>query len=198
VFGLSFGELVVVVIVALVVMGPHELPKVLRKLGQWAGKLRRMAYDLRAQSGIDDVLRAEGIGGDLREIAKLARGELDGVVQTSRLDQMRPPTPPPERAHGIEVYRAREYPLEGADACGALPDTNVVYPELLVASAHAGSDAWTCGIADPPPDVPTLALSEPSAAAPGAPEPGASAEPRAAEPDAPPVAAAGASEGRSP
>ena len=76
---MSFGELAVVVIVALVVMGPKELPKVLRKLGQWAGKLRRMAADLRAQSGIDDALRTEGLDDDIREIRKLARGELDGV-----------------------------------------------------------------------------------------------------------------------
>ena len=46
-FGMSFGELAIVIIVGLIVMGPKELPKVLRKLGQWAGKLRRMAADLR-------------------------------------------------------------------------------------------------------------------------------------------------------
>src|SRR3954471_7421423 len=78
---MSFGELAVVIIVALVVMGPKELPKVLRKLGQWAGKLRRMAADLRAQSGIDDALRGEGLDDDIREIRKLARGELDNVVK---------------------------------------------------------------------------------------------------------------------
>ncbi len=78
-FGLSFGELVVLVIVAVVVIGPRDLPKMLRKAGQWAGKLRRMAADMRAQSGIDDVLKADGLGEDLAEIRKLARGELDNV-----------------------------------------------------------------------------------------------------------------------
>ena len=33
-FGMGFGELAIVVIVALIVIGPKELPKVLRKLGQ--------------------------------------------------------------------------------------------------------------------------------------------------------------------
>src|SRR5512141_2759011 len=79
---MSFGELAVVVIVALVVMGPKDLPKMLRKLGQWAGKLRRMAADLRAQSGIDDALRTEGLADDIAEIRKLARGELDGVKRS--------------------------------------------------------------------------------------------------------------------
>src|SRR5262245_42638434 len=79
VFGFSFSELVVLVIVALVVIGPKELPKVLRKLGQWAGKLRRLAADLRAQSGIDEVLKVDGLGENINEIRKLARGELDDV-----------------------------------------------------------------------------------------------------------------------
>ncbi len=55
-FGFSFGEFLVLLIVGMVVLGPKELPKVLRKLGQWSGRLRRMASELRAQSGIDEVL----------------------------------------------------------------------------------------------------------------------------------------------
>jgi len=76
---LSFGEWTVLLIVALVVFGPKELPKILRKAGQWAGKIRRFAFDVRAQSGIDEVLRNEGLDRELAEIRKLARGELDGV-----------------------------------------------------------------------------------------------------------------------
>jgi sec-independent protein translocase protein TatB len=87
-FGLSFGELVVLVIVAVVVIGPRDLPKILRKLGQWSGKLRRMASEMRAQSGIDDVLKADGLGEDIAEIRKLARGELDNVVASATIAGM--------------------------------------------------------------------------------------------------------------
>lgn len=82
-FGLSFGELVVLVIVAVVVIGPKDLPRVLRKLGQWAAKARRMAADLRAQSGIDDVLREGDIGENIAEIRRLARGELNDIKQAA-------------------------------------------------------------------------------------------------------------------
>ena len=71
-FGLSFGELVMLLLVAVVVLGPKELPRYLRKAGQLAGQLRRMAYDMRAKSGIDEVLRSEGIGTDIAEIRRLA------------------------------------------------------------------------------------------------------------------------------
>ena len=94
-FGLSFGELCVLLIVAVVVLGPKELPGYLRKAGQLAGKLRRLAYDMREKSGIDEILRTEGIDRDIAEIRKLARGEIAGVVASVRstTDALRPQLP---------------------------------------------------------------------------------------------------------
>jgi sec-independent protein translocase protein TatB len=87
VFGLSFGELVMLLLVAVVVLGPKEMPRYLRKAGQLAGQLRRMAYDMRTKSGIDEVLRSEGIGADIAEIRRLAtfaRGELGSIMTDLR------------------------------------------------------------------------------------------------------------------
>ena len=83
-FGLSFGELCVLLMVAVVVLGPKELPRYLRKAGQFVGQLRRMAYDMRAKSGIDEVLRTEGLDREIAEIRQLARGELGGVLSAVR------------------------------------------------------------------------------------------------------------------
>jgi Tat protein translocase TatB subunit len=158
---MSFGELAVVVIVALVVMGPKELPKVLRKLGQWAGKLRRMAADLRAQSGIDDALRGEGLDDDIREIRKLARGELDNVVKadlglaaltTASATSTAPaPVSVYQQDHGPAVFsdmfveRDRENPREGPDSYGALSDTAIVYDNTLPKSALADDPLYMIG-----------------------------------------------------
>jgi sec-independent protein translocase protein TatB len=161
VFGFSFGELVVLIIVAIVVIGPKDLPKVLRRVGQWAGKLRRMAADLRAQSGIDDVLRSEGLSEDIAEIRKLARGELDNVVRSARIDT-RPVDPYASQAsqgmhdEGFPVDRDRELPREGADSYRAIPDTALVYAETLPASPHAKDALYMLGdasavIPDAPP-----------------------------------------------
>jgi sec-independent protein translocase protein TatB len=87
VFGLSFGELVMLLLVAVVVLGPKEMPRYLRKAGQFAGRLRQIAFDMRTKSGIDEVLRSEGIDQDIAEIRRLAnfaRGELNGVVSAVR------------------------------------------------------------------------------------------------------------------
>jgi len=48
-FNLGWGELVVIGIVALIAIGPKELPTVLRTLGLWMGKVRRMANEFQGQ-----------------------------------------------------------------------------------------------------------------------------------------------------
>lgn len=54
-FDIAPTELLVVAIVALVVIGPKDLPKALRFVGNWVGKARRMAAHFRA--GIDTMVR---------------------------------------------------------------------------------------------------------------------------------------------
>ena len=48
-FELDWAKLLVIGVVALVVIGPKELPAVLRTLGQWMAKVRRMASEFQGQ-----------------------------------------------------------------------------------------------------------------------------------------------------
>jgi len=48
-FDISWGKLVIIGVVALLVIGPKELPAVLRQLGQWMTKIRRMANEFQGQ-----------------------------------------------------------------------------------------------------------------------------------------------------
>lgn len=113
---MSFGELCVLVIVAIVIIGPKDLPKVLRKAGNLAGKIRRMASDVRAESGIDDVLRSEGLHKEIAEIRRLAQGDFHSPsLRSEKLVADRPPS-------GLVVAPEREYPSTGPDSHGALPD----------------------------------------------------------------------------
>jgi sec-independent protein translocase protein TatB len=171
-FGLSFGELCVLLMVAMVVLGPKELPRYLRKAGQIAGRLRRMAFEMREKSGIDEVLRTEGLDREIAELRKLARGEVMGVAsavrsfgELARVDAPArpaadtlpyggsasgaPPGAVPSTgaiASGLVVVRERELPTEGPDAYGALPDTAVVYEGILVSSALAEDGLYVRGI----------------------------------------------------
>jgi sec-independent protein translocase protein TatB len=200
VFGLSFSEFLVLLLVAVVVLGPKELPRYLRKAGQFAGQLRRMAYEMRAKSGIDEVLRSEGIGADIAEIRRLAnfaRGELGNIVSDLRSTAngvglrdvpaapyapTQAPSPPlgpgvaaagaaatrapmatapqPPRATAavpvmaaaaLAIDRAREYPTEGADAYGALPEGSNVYEGQLPTARPEGADGEDKPTTEAPP-----------------------------------------------
>lgn len=54
-FGIDSGELLIIAVVALVVIGPKDLPRVMRTVGQWVGRARGMARHFR--SGIDTMIR---------------------------------------------------------------------------------------------------------------------------------------------
>ena len=62
-FGLGWAEIMVVGIVALIVIGPKELPVVFRKVGQFVGKAKGMArdfstamHDAAKESGMEDAM----------------------------------------------------------------------------------------------------------------------------------------------
>lgn len=54
-FGIDSSELLVVAVIALLVVGPKDLPKLLRTVGYWVGRARGMARHFR--SGIDTMIR---------------------------------------------------------------------------------------------------------------------------------------------
>src|ERR1700760_305853 len=48
-FDIGWSEFLVIGVVALIAIGPKELPGVLRSVGQWMGKARRMAAEFQGQ-----------------------------------------------------------------------------------------------------------------------------------------------------
>ncbi len=70
------GELVVIGVVALVAIGPKELPGLLRTVGQAVGKLRRMAGDFQGQ--FNDALREADMADAKQMIADLQK-DVSGI-----------------------------------------------------------------------------------------------------------------------
>jgi sec-independent protein translocase protein TatB len=48
-FEVGFSEIVLIFVIALVVLGPEKLPKLARQLGNWTGRARAIARQLRQQ-----------------------------------------------------------------------------------------------------------------------------------------------------
>lgn len=127
-FGISFTELIVIILVALIAVGPQKLPQMLRSVGEWIAKLRSLTTQVRQQTGIDDILRQEGIEGGLSELRGLLRGDLSMVGRSGTVGRSTLRADDPY-AEAIEYDQSREYPLEGPDAYGALPDDLVFFDE---------------------------------------------------------------------
>jgi sec-independent protein translocase protein TatB len=83
-FDIGWSELVVIAVVALIAIGPKELPGVLRMVGQWMGKARKMAGEFQAQ--FQEAMR-EAEMADLKksfdEVKEAATGFASGNVMTS-------------------------------------------------------------------------------------------------------------------
>lgn len=58
-FGIGSSELVIIAVIALIVIGPKDLPKVLRTIGQFTSKMRSMAREF--QRHLDEATRESGL-----------------------------------------------------------------------------------------------------------------------------------------
>src|SRR6202022_3863614 len=83
-FDIGWSEFLVIAIVALIAIGPKELPGVLRMVGQWMGKARKMAAEFQGQ--FQEAMR-EAEMADLKksfdEVKEAATGFTSGNVMTS-------------------------------------------------------------------------------------------------------------------
>jgi|SRR5581483_4531757 len=95
-FDIGWGEFVVIGIVALIAIGPKELPGVLRTLGQWMGKVRRMANEFQGQ--FQEALREAELSDLKKEVEEMhaaAQGfDPMASVQREMESAMQPPAPP--------------------------------------------------------------------------------------------------------
>ena len=94
-FDIGYSELLLIAVVALVVIGPKELPRVMRTVGEWIGKARGMARHFR--SGIDTMIRES----ELEEMEKKWREENERIMREFPVADpagVMAPLPPPADA----------------------------------------------------------------------------------------------------
>jgi sec-independent protein translocase protein TatB len=110
-FDIGWDEMALIAVVSLIVIGPKDLPVVLRQMGRWTRKAREMASEF--QRGVDDMVRESELADLKKQVAtatdpNLLRqevekaidptGELAKAVEVPPLDLDSPPKaaePPP-------------------------------------------------------------------------------------------------------
>jgi sec-independent protein translocase protein TatB len=107
---LGFSEILILGILALVVVGPKDLPLLLRKLGRWTAKLRGMAQEFR--TGFDELARQAELDELKKEVDALRRNTV--LSDISR--EMQKPLPT------LEDYASRPTPAPLTPAQLAPPE----------------------------------------------------------------------------
>lgn len=150
-FDFSSGELLLIAVAALVFIKPKDLPAVLRTVGQWTGKIRRMAGEFQDQ--FREAMR-EAEMADLKKDIDEATSKVGGLDPFSDIKEAvewKPPEPATPPA---------------ADAPPA-PPAEAVMTETAAAATEAATTAPHTEAAQPDAPKPDVMQGEIAPAAPG-------------------------------
>jgi len=97
---LSWSHILIVLVVALVVVGPKDLPRLMRMIGQWIGKARAMADQFK--KSFDEMARQSELDELRAEIEALRNERPLGSLEQSLNSPAVQPDRPPDAAPQIE------------------------------------------------------------------------------------------------
>ncbi len=133
-FDIGWSELLVIIVVAIVVVGPKELPALLGTFGRYAGKLRRAAADFQRQ--FDEAMRDTEVA-EVKKAMKSVRAEaasLDQPVMLPKID-----TPAPDSATSPSTPAAPTPPASAVSAPPSVAETKPKPPRKRAASTKPKS-----------------------------------------------------------
>ena len=124
-FNIGMPEMAVIGVVALIVVGPKDLPQMFRKVGQFVGKARGMARDFqRAMEQAADDSGVGGVAADVKRAASMKNLGLDDIKTTMNdyKSTFEPKKVDAAREHAARVAAAEEankaageWPPEGVE-----------------------------------------------------------------------------------
>jgi sec-independent protein translocase protein TatB len=124
-FGIGWSEFVVIGVVALIAIGPKELPGVLRMVGQSLGKIRRMANEFQGQ--FQEAMREAEMADVKKEIDDLSTSasdltKIDPIGDSNREIERALSETPPESAPPADITPLPEAPSPVENTAAAEPD----------------------------------------------------------------------------
>jgi sec-independent protein translocase protein TatB len=106
-FGVDSTELIIVAVLALLFIGPKELPSTMRTVGRWVGKIRAVSRHF--TSGFEAMIREA----ELEEMEKKWREENERIMREH--PQLEPPTAEAEVSPPVESADEPRLPLGEPD-----------------------------------------------------------------------------------
>jgi sec-independent protein translocase protein TatB len=114
-FGFDSAELAIIAVLALIFIGPKELPRVMRTVGYWVGRVRGMARHFTA--GIEDMVRQA----ELEEMEKKWREENDRIMRLHPANAHYPEPGQPDEMPSIADPTEPMLPLDETQPGDELP-----------------------------------------------------------------------------
>ena len=131
------GEFVVVGVVALIAIGPKELPGVLRAIGRSVGKMRRMAGDF--QNQFNDAMREMELEEARKKVEEMGKSVSDSVEAATHIDLGTDPAPvsasSSEMLHQDQTTPSEDHPFDHAGQPPNLAKINLPEPHIPDADA---------------------------------------------------------------
>jgi sec-independent protein translocase protein TatB len=114
-FGFDSAEIAIIAVLALIFIGPKELPKVMRTVGYWVGRVRGMARHFTA--GIEDMVRQA----ELEEMEKKWREENERIMQVHPPDAHYPEHGKPDEMPPLAEVSESTLPFDESQPADELP-----------------------------------------------------------------------------
>jgi sec-independent protein translocase protein TatB len=118
-FGLSMGELMVIALIALIVVGPKDLPKMLRTIGKVVTRMRGMAGEFHRH--LDAAIREAGIEDVKKEMRNLTNVAASSDIGKKTADEL--------KKHENEIKKVLDSPAAPA-ASAAEPEHAASEPSI--------------------------------------------------------------------
>ena len=132
-FDIGWSEIAVIAVVALIAIGPKELPGVLRMVGQWMGKARKMAAEFQGQ--FQEAMR-EAEMADLKksfdEVREAASGFTTGNLMTSLEKDV---------SKALDIDVAEKPAASATDTPAVEPPVTPTTPQAPIPEAFTEADA---------------------------------------------------------
>jgi sec-independent protein translocase protein TatB len=137
-FDIGWSEILVIIVVAIVVVGPKDLPKLMGTFGHYAGKLRRAAADFQRQ--FDEAMREAELS-EVKKAMESVREEADALGQPVMLPKLDTPEAPTALPASAPTPAPQAAPMPVAPApIPVTPPAPVPAPEPSVTAQAAGAE----------------------------------------------------------